>query len=454
MKKLITLLLTAVMSVACCFGLAACGNDGGKESVGEVELPAVTSENVNQFDDVEIASDFKIGLITLHGESSTYDKNFIDAFKKACTALGLSSSQYIIVTDIPEGEACQTTAADLVDQGCKAIFADSFGHESYLLAVAKAHPEVQFFHATGTTAHTEGLANFHNAFASIYQGRYLAGVAAGLKLKEMSEKGLIKDSNKDKDGNVKVGYIGAWTYAEVISGFTSWYLGVRSEYPNVVMEVQFTGSWYDETAEKTAAETLIRRGAALISQHADSMGAPTACENAGIPNVSYNGSTIKACPDTFIISSKIDWTYYFKWIIASVGGNAEAVPTDFAGTINDGCMVALTAINGDVMAEGTVEKLVEVRGKLLDGSLKVFDCSKFTVDGRTVASYMADVDTDDDFTPDTNVIKTEGGTTYFAESEFRSAPYFDIQIDGVTYLNAVYGTDDDGKPIFITFDEE
>ena len=453
MKKLITLLLTVVMTVACCFGLAACGGEGEKESVGEVQIPAVASQNVNQFDNVEIASDFKIGLITLHGESSTYDKNFIDAFKKACTALGLTSSQYIIRVDVPEGEACLTTAQDLVDQGCKAIFADSFGHEDFLIEAAKEFPEIQFFHATGTKAHTEELSNFHNAFASIYEGRYLAGVAAGLKLKEMDEKGLIKDSNKDADGNVKVGYVGAWTYAEVISGFTSWYLGVKSEYPNVVMEVQFTGSWYDETAEKTAAETLIKRGAALLSQHADSMGAPTACEKAGIPDVSYNGSTIKACPNTFIISSKIDWTYYFKWIIASVGGNAEAVPTDFAGTIDDGCMVALTAINGDVMAEGTVERLVEVRNKLLDGSLKVFDCSKFTIAGKAVASYLADVDSDEAFEHETEAIKTVDGITYFAESEFRSAPYFDAQIDGITYLNAVYGTDDDGKPIFITFED-
>ena len=451
MKKLITLLLTAVMAVACCFGLTACGGDSDK-SVGEVQIPAVTSQNVNQFDNVQIDSNFKIGLITLHGESSTYDKNFIDAFKAACTALGISSSQYIISTDIAEGEACFQKAEDMVDQGCKAIFADSFGHEDYLIQSALLHSDVQYFHATGTQAHTAELANFHNAFASIYEGRYLAGVAAGLKLKEMNEKGLIKDTNKDANGNVKVGYVGAWTYAEVISGFTSWYLGVRSVFPKVVMEVQFTGSWYDETAEKTAAETLIRRGAALLSQHADSMGAPTACETAGIPDVSYNGSTINACPNTFIVSSKIDWTYYFKWIIAAVGGNATAVPTDFAGTIDDGCMVALTAVNGDVMAEGTIDKLVEVRGKLLDGSLKVFDCSKFTVGGEHLTAYLADVDTDAAFAPDTQVVKTEGGVTYFAESEFRSAPYFNIQIDGITYLNAVYGTDDNGNPQFITFD--
>ncbi len=437
MKKLITLIVAAIMAVACCFGLTACGG-GDDKTVGEVQIPAVTSQNVNQFDNVEIASDFKIGVICLHDKNSTYDKNFIDAVETAAKALKLSNDQLIIYTGIPEGSECETKANELVGLGCKAIFADSFGHEDFMIKAAKANPTVQFFHATGTKAHTEGVSNFHNAFASIYEGRYLAGVAAGLKLKEMDQNGLIKDTNKDENGNVKIGYVGAWTYAEVISGFTSWYLGVKSEYPNVVMDVQFTGSWYDEVREKSAAEMLISRGCALISQHADSMGAPNACETAGVPNVSYNGSTINACPDTFIISSKIDWTYYFKWIIASVGGDAEAVPTDFAGTIDDGCMVALTAINGDVMAEGTVEKLVQVRKSIMDKTIRIFDCSKFTVNGEHLTTYLADVNTDADFTPDTEVIKTEGGITYFAESELRSAPYFDIKIDGITYLNVAY----------------
>lgn len=434
MKKLITLLLTAIMAVACCFGFTACG---GNEESG-VAIPALENTNFNEFDDTKISDDFKLGVLCLHDENSTYDKNFIDAVKRAQKALGLKDEQVIIYTGIPEGSECETKANELVSLGCKAIFADSFGHEDYIIASAKAHPDVQYFHATGTKAHTEGLSNYHNAFASIYQGRYLAGVAGGLKLQEMINDGKIKDENKDKDGNIILGYVGAFTYAEVISGFTSWYLGVKSVVSNVVMKVQFTGSWYDEAAEKTAAETLIAAGAALVSQHADSMGAPNACETKGVPNVSYNGSTMDACPETFIISSKIDWTYYFKWIIASVGGNAKAVTTDFAGTINNGCMVALSNANDDVIAEGTVDKLVEVRSKLMDGSLKVFDCSKFTVNGEHLTTYMADVNTDADYTPDTEAIKTENGVTYFAESEFRSAPYFNIQIDGIEYLNTKF----------------
>ncbi len=439
MKKLLTLVLAAMLAVGCCFGFTACG--GNDDKVNEVVFPKVESSVFTQFDKLEINDDFKIGLICLHGETSTYDKNFIDAFKAACATFGLKDSQMVIVTDIPESAECKTKALELADLGCKAIFANSFGHDSYMKQAAKERPNVQFFHATGVSAHVgEVLPNYHNAFASIYEGRYLAGVAAGLKLKEMEANGKLVAKNKDENGNVKIGYVGAFTYAEVVSGLTSFYLGVKSQFANVVMDVQFTGSWYDEAAEKTAAETLIDRGCALISQHADSWGAPNACENAGIPNVSYNGSTIKNCPETFIVSSKIDWTYYYKWIIASVGSDAEVadIPTDFAGGLGESCMVAMSNLNGDVIAEGTLDVLKDVREKLMSGAVKVFDCSKFTVKGEHLTSYLADLD--GDYEGDTNVVKTEGGVTYFAESDpdFRSAPYFDIQIDGINFLNTKF----------------
>ena len=115
-----------------------------------------------------------------------------------------------------------------------------------------------------------------------------------------------------------MGYVGAYTYAEVISGYTSFFLGARSVCPSVTMEVTFTGSWYDETAEKEGANKLIEDGCVLISQHADSMGAPTACETAGVPDVSYNGSTESACPNTFIVSSRIDWAPYFEYAMGCV----------------------------------------------------------------------------------------------------------------------------------------
>ena len=306
------------------------------------------------------------------------------------------------------------------------MFADSFGHEDFMIQAAKEFPDVQFCHSTGTRAHTEGLDNYHNAFASIYEGRYLAGVAAGMKLNEMIEAGEFSAEE------AKIGYVGAFTYAEVVSGYTSFFLGARSICPTATMEVTFTGSWYDETAEKEGATKLISRDCKLISQHADSMGAPTACEDAGVPDVSYNGSTVDACPNTFIVSSRIDWAPYFKYAISCVAAGTP-IDTDWTGTIETGSVV-LTDVNTQAAAEGTVEKMEEVKAGLADGSIHVFDTSAFTVKGETLTSYLADVDTDPAYTPDTEVI-SDG---YFHESEYRSAPYFDMQIDGIELLDTAF----------------
>ncbi len=401
MKKILAL----VLALCLCLAAAASLADG------------VAKENI------------KLGVILLHDEDSTYDLNFINGVKDAAANLGLAEDQVIIKRNIPESNDCYETALDLADEGCQIIFADSFGHETFMLQAAKEKPEVEFCHATGTMAHTEGLANFHNAFAAIYEGRYLAGVAAGMKLNEIKEAGKLK-------GEVPMmGYVGAFTYAEVVSGYTSFYLGAKSICPDVIMKVQFTGSWYDEKEEKAAAEALIAAGADLISQHADSMGAPTACENAGIPDISYNGSTVASCPNTFIVASRIDWAPYFEYIVnQKIAG--EAIATDWTGTIATGSVV-LTDVNEKAAAPGTVEKIAEVKAELEAGKLHVYDTAKegfITVEGKQLDSYKADVDTDAAFEKDTEVI-SDG---YFHESEFRSAPYFDITIDGIELLNTAF----------------
>ena len=409
MKKFLALLLSLSMVLA----LSACGGtksdeDNAKGDETKTDAPA------------ETATDFKVGFIMLHDENSTYDLNFINAAKEACEKLGV---EYKIITNVPEGQECYDKAAELADDGCNIIFADSFGHEDYMIQAAKEFPNVQFCHSTGTKAHTEGLSNYHNAFASIYEGRYLAGVAAGMKLNDMIANGYITEDQ------AKIGYVGAFTYAEVISGYTSFFLGARSVCPTATMEVTFTGSWYDETAEKEGAQKLIQNGCKLISQHADSMGAPTACETAGVPDVSYNGSTEAACPNTYLISSRIDWAPYYEYAITKAM-NGETIDADWTGTLATGSVV-LTDLNVNVAAEVTAEAIADATAKRESGELHVFDCSAFTVNGETLTSSMADVDTDADYTPDTEAI-VDG---YFAESTFRSAPYFQLQIDGITLLD-------------------
>ena len=399
MKKIVSLILALMM----CLSLVS----------------VVAAESVDY-------SGIKFGIITLHDEDSTYDLNFINSLYEAAAILGLSEDQLVFKKNIPESNACYDAAWELYDEGCNIIFADSFDHETFLMNAAAELPDVQFGHATGTHAHVANMDNVHNAFAQIYDGRYLAGVAAGMKLNEMIANGEFTADE------AKMGYVGAFTYAEVISGYTSFFLGARSVCPTVTMDVTFTGSWYDETAEKEGAQNLINNGCKLISQHADSMGAPTACENAGVPDVSYNGSTLAACPNTFIVSSRINWVPYMEVMFGRVA-KGEKINADWTGTLANGA-VELTDVNEAVAAKGTVEALEKVKAELIAGTRHVFDITTFTVDGESVESYLADLNDWGDYTGDTEVIK-DGA---FCESKDRSAPAFDLQIDGITLLDTSF----------------
>ena len=397
MKRIAALLLALVM----CFALFACSKkEESKES-----------------------KKFKAGFICLHDENSTYDLNFINAAKQACENLGI---ECIIKTNIDEDDACLNAASELVDDGCSYVFADSFGHEDYMIKAAQKYPDVQFAHATGTRAHTEGISNYHNAFAAIYDGRYLAGIAAGMKLNEMIDNGEFKAED------AKIGYVGAFTYAEVVSGYTSFFLGARSVCPTATMEVTFTGSWYDPTAEMEGANSLINNGCKLISQHADSMGAPSACENAGVPNISYNGSTVDACPNTFIVASRIDWTPYFEYSIGAVM-EGKSFDTDWCGTLETGS-VQLTEVNEKAAAAGTAAALDAAKAELIAGTRHVYDVSTFTIDGKAVDSFAPQAATDPTFDPSTQTV-SDG---YLHESGYRSAPFFDATIDGITLLNTKF----------------
>ena len=408
MKKLVGVLGLTALSCAAALTLASCGD-----------------------------SKDKFGFIFLHDQKSTYDKNFIDAAKDVCDELGVKA---VLKVNVAEDESCYAAAKKLVNAGCKGVFADSFGHEAHILRAAKEFKNVEFAHATGTTAHTEKLENFHNAFASIYEGRYIAGVAAGMKLKAM-----IEDKTITADA-AKVGYVGAFPYAEVVSGYTSFFLGVKSVCESATMTVRYTGSWYDENAEATTATTLIDDDkCVLISQHADSQGCPRVCQNKKVPNVFYNG-TNTALEDSFLTSSRINWRPFFKYFIENTL-NGTKMPADWTGNLANGAVeVYIDEVNEKIAAPNTKEKMKEVKQALIDGKLNVFDTTTFTVskfgDGvkdftnlnakvdstGKVTEYMADVDSDEKYAGDTNVIKGN----VFEESLYRSAPYFDIRIDGIT----------------------
>lgn len=412
MKKF-TKILAILLALVFVFSFAACGKKDATDNGETTTAPAGNAGNIDY-------SNIKFGLICLHDENSTYDNNFISALKEVQKELGLSDDQVLIKTNIPETDACLNAAEELIDEGCNIIFADSFGHETYILQAAQENPDVQFCHATGTHAHNANVPNFHNAFASIYEGRYLAGVAAGLKIKEMIDAG---DITADQ---AKLGYVGAFPYAEVKSGYTSFFLGVRSIVETATMEVVYTNSWFDIALEREAALKLINDGCVLISQHADSEGAPKACEEKNVPNVAYNINTASIAPNTALVSSRINWAPYYKLVIDAVA-KGESFDADWTGTIATGS-VELLELNAAVAAEGTQAKLDEVKAQFEAGTLHVYDTDTFTVKGEKLDTYLADVDDDGTFTGETEAV-SDG---YFHESEYRSAPYFDLLIDGIT----------------------
>ncbi|MCI7226587.1 Purine-binding protein BAB2_0673 precursor [uncultured Clostridium sp.] len=356
------------------------------------------------------AEDLKVGAIYIGDENEGYTAAHMAGIDEMMEKFGLDESQVIEKTLIGEDETCYDAAADLADQGCQIIFGTSFGHETYLIQAAGEFPDVQFCHATGYQAASSGLDNMHNYFDNIYEARYVSGVVAGLKLNEMIENGDITEDQ------ARIGYVGAYPYAEVISGFTSFYLGAKSQCPSVTMEVKYTNSWASFDLEKECAEALIADGCVLIGQHADTTGAPTAAQAAGVPCVGYNVDMIETAPDSALTSSSNNWGVYYTYAVQCMIDGTE-IDRDWTAGLKDGA-VLITPLNDKVVAEGTQEVVDEVESQIEDGSLHVFDTSTWTVDGKALDTYEKN-----------GVEYISDG--YFHESEYGSAPAFDIIIDGI-----------------------
>jgi basic membrane protein A len=432
MKRIIALLLVFSLVLA----LAACGAGNATPSASS-SSPAASSSAASESPAVSssaAAPAAKIGVILVHDDNTGYDAAHIEGIKKATAAAGFTDDQIIWKYNVSEDEKCMDAATDLVEKGCTTIFSDSYGHQSYMQQAAKENPDVTFVSMTGDTAAVSKLPNFKNAFNWTFQSRYVSGVVAGMKLAELVKDGKVADKNKDKDGNIKLGYVGAYPYAEVVSGYTAFYLGVKSVVSNVVMDVQYTNSWYDPKAEGEAANAFISKGCIIISQHADSTGAPSACEAAleggtTIYCVGYNIDMLSVAPKSALTSCQNDWGVYYTYAFNCIK-NGETIVTDWAKGYNDGAVMISKL--GESCAAGTAEKVAEVEAALKDGSLQVFDITKFTVGGKAIdpATTKA-LDTNGDYIPDTGDAVANGA---FAESTLRSAPYFGLRIDGITEL--------------------
>ncbi len=433
MKKILAIILSLVMVVALfagCAGDTKPVEDAGKDSVEDTGKDVQTDpENVTP----SANSDIKVGVVLVGDENEGYTYAHILGIQEAVNNLGLNEKDNIVWKyTVPENEKCYDAITDCIDQGCTLIFTNSYGHQSFAKQAAEEYPDVQIVAMTGDTAKASGLANFHNAFTKIYEARYAAGVVAGMKIQQLVDEGKLTDKNYS-DGNVKVGYVGAYPYAEVVSGYTAFYLGIKSVYPDVVMDVQYTNSWFNITAENEAAIALIDRGCVIIGQHADSTGAPAACEeklNAGtvVYSVGYNVDMLAAAPNAALVSPTNEWGVYYTYAIGA-HMKGESFDTNWAEGF-DADAVALTTLGPNV-APGTQEKLDEVIAALKDGTLHVFDTSTFTVGGQPVTTAFA-TDTDGDFVQDADEAIIDG---YYHESYYQSAPSFTLRIDGITELN-------------------
>ena len=408
MKKLIALVLAAMLCMTACIALAA---------------------------------DLKIGAVMLGDETEGYTLAHMEGIKQAAAELGLSDS-IVWKYKVPEDQTCYDSALDLVGQGCNLIISNSYGHQSYMALAAEEYPDVTFVAMTGDFAALSGLDNFKNAFTKVYQSRYVSGVVAGMKIAEMLGDGTLsaeKQPNSfDADGNVKIGYVGAYNYAEVISGYTAFFLGVRSIVPNVTMEVMYTNSWFDIDKEGAAAEALVAKGCVIIGQHADSTGAPAACQEAldagtTVYCVGYNVDMLKVAPNAALTSPTNVWEVFYEYAFRAVM-NGESFDQNWCQGY-EADAVTLTPL-GESCAPGTQEKVDETIAAIKDGSLHVFDTSKFTVDGAEVTTAPIDL-TYYDFSTGSPVAVYQGETKeaisdgYFHEGELRAAPTFALRIDGI-----------------------
>jgi basic membrane protein A len=394
MKKVLALIL----SLALLFAVAACG--GGKDTP-QPSPTGSASPSPSEPGNGIAKEDLKIGFVHISDPSDKgYTFNHDLGTWKMVEALGLSEDQIINKYNVGEDEGCATAIDELIEAGCQIIFATSFGHGSYMEEAAAANPDIEFCHATGAGAAASGLSNFHNYFTAIYEARFLGGIAAGMKLKEL--------------GETKLGYVAAYPYAEVISGYTAFYLGAKSVLPEVTMDVIYTNSWHDPVLEARAAQTLIDGGCKVISQHSDSTAPATTAASNGVYQVGYNADMIDAAPTASLISARSDWSVYLIYAVTQVI-NGEPIATDWCAGLADGA-VFMSPLNTDIATPGTAEAIENAEKDLIDGNLHVF-AGPLTGAGVT-------------FSGETETINIPEGE-WFEESKTQSAPYWFYIIEGI-----------------------
>lgn len=251
----------------------------------------------------------KVGFIFVGDEITPYTENFIKAQNHVVSVFS-DKIECVTKYNVTEDQI-ELPLEELVNEKCDYIIAASYGYGPVVKDMAALHPEIEFCVPTGDNANDEPvLSNYHNCYGTIYQGRYICGVIAGEKLKEMIESKVISAEE------AKIGYVAAFPFAEVISGYTAFYLGVQSVVPEATMLVKYTDTWSNYSLEKQVAVELIDEGCVVISQHSDTKGPAVACENSkrALPvyHVGYSQSMTDIAPTRSLVSCSVDYSYYFE----------------------------------------------------------------------------------------------------------------------------------------------
>jgi len=359
MKKIIALLLAAVLLLS----MAACG---GTETPNGDDKPGETKgEEVS----------FKVGAIYINSKNDTAGYTFAhhSGIVAAMKKLGLNPDTQLLIRDeVPEDKQKVGEAIDaLVGEGANIIIGISFGYIDAMNEKAEEYKDVIFSHGTGYLANET---NFNNYFGRIYQARYLAGIAAGLKSLEL--------------GNNNVGYVAAHTtdYAETASGINGFALGVQSVNPNAKIYVKNLNNWADEVNEKAYAELLLGApyNCGVISQHCDSAQPQIAAANAGKFGCGYNSDMTPDAPKAHLTAAIWNWDVYYATAIKAaqecgeaskfvekMGGNA------YYGGLKEG-FVDVSALSENC-AKGTDKAIEAVKKLMVDGEWDVFSGVKLSI---------------------------------------------------------------------------
>ena len=317
----------------------------------------------------------RVGFVYSEDESTPYTANFVKAQRALEDEYG-DRVQVMVKSNVLNRESEQPMR-ELIRGGARILFINM--DTDIPITLAREFPDVQFCQVSLPSISMEGTPeNYHTFNGEIYQARYISGIAAGMKLRQLLDSGALLPQD------ALVGYIGANASTEVISGYTAFLLGVRSVAPEATMRVRYTGSWSNYAAEKEQTRELIDEGCVIIAQHVNTTAPAVACEEAvsagkTVYHVGYHQSMMDIAPSCALVSIRTNWAPYVIQAVRAVMSGTAIENTveahehgrDLSAGFESG-WVELMELNKFIAAEGTQEKIDNAIEGLKKGKIRVF----------------------------------------------------------------------------------